>query len=46
MAGGDATRSLRHANRGVTINSYLAPRFQADKSWEFLPDLEDPELDE
>ncbi len=41
LAGGDATKSLGHSNRGVTIKSYLDPRFAADKSWEFLPELEE-----
>lgn len=40
LAGGDATRSLGHANRATTIKSYLDPRHQADRSCDKLPDLD------
>lgn len=35
-----ATRSLGHANRGVTEKSYLDPRFASDRSRDLLPDLD------
>lgn len=40
LAGGDATRSLGHSSRSVTEASYLDPRFNADRSCDFLPSLE------
>ena len=39
LAGGDATKSLGHASRDVTIKSYLDPRFDADGACDLLPDI-------
>ena len=41
LAGGDATKALGHANRDVTVKSYLDPRFRADRDCDLLPDLDD-----
>jgi len=40
LAGGDATKSLGHANRETTIKSYLDPRHDADRSCDMLPEIE------
>ena len=41
LAGGDATKSLGHSSREVTRRHYLDPRFDADRSCEHLPSLDD-----